>query len=152
MSVEHEETVLIDSPPDKVWTVYTDVERWPEWTSTMEKIERQDDGPLRLGSTALIIAKGSPSSVWTVTEMTEGKSFTWESTARGVKLVAWHFIEPDPAGAKVRLGVRMSGFMAMLFSPFLRSLARRNVKTEAEGIKSRCESDSVEPPRLTDAV
>ena len=141
MSVEHEETVLIEAPAERIWAIYTDVERWPEWTSTMEKIKRQDDGPLKLGSTAKIEAKGSPSSVWTVTELTEGRSFTWESTARGVKLVAWHFIEPDRAGAKVRLGVRMSGFMATILSPFLRSLAKRNVKAEAEGIKRRCESD-----------
>jgi uncharacterized protein YndB with AHSA1/START domain len=141
MGVEHEETVLVEAPPDKVWAIYSDVEQWPKWTSTMEKIQRLDHGPLEVGSTARIDAKGSPSSVWTVTECTEGKSFTWESTARGVKLVAWHLIEPDGGGSRVNLGVRMSGLMATLLSPFLRSLARRNVKTEAQGLKRRCEAD-----------
>jgi len=139
MTVKHEETILIDAPPEKVWSVYTDVERWPEWTPTMQKIERLEDGPLAAGSTARIEAKGGPPSVWTVTELTDGRSFTWESSARGVKLVAWHLIEPDGDGSKVTLGVRMTGLMATLLGPFLRSLAKRNVRTEAEGVKRRCE-------------
>ena len=139
MTVEHEETVRVSASPEKVWAVYTDVERWPEWTPVMKKIERLEDGPLALGSTARIEAKGGPPSVWTVTEFTEGRSFTWESKARGVKLVAWHVIDADGEGSRVRLGVRMTGLMATLLGPFLRSMAKRNVKTEAEGLKQRCE-------------
>jgi hypothetical protein len=33
----------------------------------------------------------------------------------------------------------MSGLMATIFAPFLRRVAKRNVKTEAEGLKRRCE-------------
>lgn len=139
MAVEHEEIVRIKAPPDRVWAVYTDVERWPEWTPVMQKIERLEDGPLALGSTARIEAQGGPPSVWTVTEFTVGRSFTWEAAARGVTLVAHHVIEADGDASSVRLGVRMSGLMATLLSPFLRSVAKRNVKTEAEGLKRRCE-------------
>jgi len=140
MTVEHEESIRIAAPPAKVWAVYSDVERWPEWTPVMRKIERLENGPLALGSTARIEAKGGPPSVWTVTEFTDGRSFTWESSARGVKLVAWHLIEADDGGSKVTLGARMTGLMATLLGPFLRSLAKRNVKTEAEGLKRRCEA------------
>jgi len=140
MSIEHEEIVVIDASPGIVWTVYSDVERWPDWTPVMQKIERLEAGPLALGSTARIEAKGGPPSVWTVTEFTDGRSFTWESSARGVKLVAWHLIEADAGGSKVRLGVQMGGLMATLLGPFLRSVARRNVRAEAEGLKGNCES------------
>jgi len=135
MSVEHDETVFIDASPERVWAVYTDVERWSEWTPVMQKIERLEDGPLALGSTVRIEAKGGPPSAWTVTEFADGRSFTWEARARGVKLVAWHLIEADGDGSRVRLGVRMTGLMATLLAPFLRSVAKRNVKTEAEGLK-----------------
>ena len=142
MTVEHAETVRISAPPEKVWAVYTDVERWPEWTAVMKKIERLEDGPLALGSTARIEAKGGPPSVWTVTEFTGGRSFSWESKARGVKLVAWHVIEADGDESKVTLGARMSGTAATLLGPFLRSLAKRNVRAEAEGLKQRCEGSA----------
>jgi hypothetical protein len=139
MPIEQQETVRIEAPSAKVWVVYTDVERWPEWTPAMRKIERLEAGPLSLGSTARIDADRSPTSIWTVTEYTEGRAFTWETTARGVRIVAWHGLEPAGDATIATMGVRMSGLMASLFSPLLRSLARKNVRLEAEGLKRRVE-------------
>ena len=31
-------TVDIPAPPDRVWAVIADVERWPEWTPTVTRI------------------------------------------------------------------------------------------------------------------
>jgi hypothetical protein len=84
-------------------------------------------------------AKGTPASVFTVTEYTPGRSFTWETTAQGVKGLAWHLVEAEGDGTGVTLGVRLSGLMATLFAPMIRSVARRNVRMEAEGLKRRCE-------------
>jgi carbon monoxide dehydrogenase subunit G len=142
MTVEHSQTIHIEAPPETVWAVYTDVERWPEWTEAMKKIERLDEGPLKLGSTAHVEAAGAPASVFTVTEFTDGRSFTWETKARGVKGVAFHRLGPDGDGTKVTLGVQMSGIMATLLGPMIRSIARRNVRMEAEGLKRRCESQA----------
>jgi uncharacterized membrane protein len=139
MAFEETETITIAAPPEAVWGVYTDVERWPEWTPAMRKIERLDDGPLALGSTARIEADRSPTSVWTVTEYTEGRSFTWETSTMGVKIVGWHSVEPDGAGSRASMGVRMSGLMSTLLRPMLRSVARRNLPLEAAGLKSQCE-------------
>ncbi len=50
--MEEREQVIIDAPPEVVWRVMTDVERWPEWTLTAERIERLDEGDFRLGSRA----------------------------------------------------------------------------------------------------
>jgi uncharacterized protein YndB with AHSA1/START domain len=29
------ETITIDAPPAVVWAVYTDIERWSEWTASV---------------------------------------------------------------------------------------------------------------------
>jgi len=117
-----------------------EVERWPDWTKSMRRIERLEDGPLGLGSTARIALKGAPASIWRVTEYAEERSFTWESRALSVHSIASHVIEPVDGGSRVTLSVRLSGPVATIMLPLLRSVARRNVALEAEGLKRRAEA------------
>src|SRR5437899_3116394 len=113
-----ERTIHINAPPDAVWAVMTDVERWPEWTKSEKSVERLEDGPFVLGSTAKLRIRRAPATgVWRVTEFTEGRSFTWENASAGVHGVATHLIEPDGDGSKVTLSVTLSGLVATLLSP-----------------------------------
>ena len=45
-------SVNIDAPPEKVFAVLCDVERWPEWTSTMTSVQRMQSGSFAVGSCA----------------------------------------------------------------------------------------------------
>ena len=47
-------SVNIDAPPEKVFAVLCDVERWPEWTSTMTSVQRTDSGPFAVDSSARV--------------------------------------------------------------------------------------------------
>jgi uncharacterized membrane protein len=46
--------VDIDAPPEKVFALLCDVERWPEWTPTMTRVQRLDQGPFAVSSSAQI--------------------------------------------------------------------------------------------------
>ena len=140
MTIHVERTVNISAPPERVWAVMIDVERWPEWTESMKSVERLDDGEFGIGSKAKLKIRRSPSAnVWTVTELTPNRSFTWETNSGGVKGVAAHVIEPDGSSSKVTLTVALSGVVAMLFGWMIGPESKRNVEMEAEGLKRRAE-------------
>ena len=46
-------SITIDAPIEVVWSVFTDVERWPTWASSFTSVELID-GPMRLGAKARI--------------------------------------------------------------------------------------------------
>ena len=45
-------TTEVDAPPEVVFAVLSEVERWPEWTPTVTRVERLGDAgaPLALGA------------------------------------------------------------------------------------------------------
>lgn len=140
MAIHIERTIDINAPPERVWSVMMDVERWPEWTDSMKSVERLHSGEFGVGSKAKLKIRRSPNpNVWTVTELTPNRSFTWETNSGGVKGVASHVIEPQGNGSKVTISVALSGIVATIFGPFITSPSRQNVDMEAEGLKRRSE-------------
>ena len=91
-----EHTVIIAAPPEQVWSVVVDVERWPERIPTVDAVERLDAGPLAVGSRTRLQQPRLPTAVWTVTELADGSSYTWESSSPGVVVTATHVVEPHP--------------------------------------------------------
>ena len=53
-----------------------------------------------------------------------------------------HIIEPDGSGSKVTLVASATGLLATLFAPVAFFTTRGNVRTEAEGLKRRCEREA----------
>jgi uncharacterized membrane protein len=135
-----EHTVTIAAPPERVWAVVVDVERWPERIPTVEAVERLDAGPLVVGSRTRLQQPRLPTAVWTVTELTAGRSYTWESSSPGVTVTASHVVEPHPAGSRLTLSVTVSGPISGIGWLMTRSLTRRYVGTEADSVKYAAEA------------
>ena len=138
MKVQH--TIHIDAPPDLVWAVTVDIDRWPDWTPTVDKAERLDTGPLRVGSRALIAQPGLPEAIWTVTALREGESFAWETTLRGMRMIACHEVKPADAGADNTLTLEARGLVAFLLSPLISGPSRQTIEKENSGLKAFCEA------------
>jgi uncharacterized membrane protein len=132
--------VTVAAPPERVWEVLTEVERWPERISTVDSVERLDDGPLRVGSRTRLQQPRLPEAVWTVTDVDEGRSFTWESRSRGVAISADHVVEPHGTATRLTLSVGLSGPLAPIGWLMTRGLTRRYVETEAASIKRVAEA------------
>jgi uncharacterized protein YndB with AHSA1/START domain len=130
--------VHIEAPPERVWHVMTDIERWPEWTPSTLAVKRLDDGPLRIGSSAELELRGAPKAVWVVSELEEGRWFRWDSRAMP-SVSAGHLVEPAGNSADVTLSIEPRGVLGTLLAPLIVRMSRKNVEAEAEGLKRRCE-------------
>lgn len=135
-----EDGVRIEAPPDVVWAVTVDVERWPAWTPTVTALARLDGGPFGLGSAARIKQPAQPEAVWTVTEYIDGARFAWETRRRGLRMTGTHEVSAEGAGTRSVLRVEAEGAVAVLLWPVLRLAMRRALLAENRGLKGRCEA------------
>ena len=136
MRIDH--ALEIQASSQEVWSVLIDVERWPEWTPTMETVRRLDDGPFRLGSSASIKQPQLPEAVWRVTAFTPGRQFTWETHVRGMRMIGSHELVDSPAGCTSRLMLEVSGLLAWILWPLVRRNSRRAMETENSRLAERC--------------
>jgi uncharacterized membrane protein len=132
-----ETTRHIDSPAQPVWDVLFDVARWPEWTPTIDSVERLDDGPFRVGSRARVSQPKLPTATWEVTEVVDGRSFTWVAKGPGMKTIARHEVAADADGAKVTLSIEQTGPMGAVAATMWRRLTQRYIELEAESLDER---------------
>jgi len=131
-------SIAIDAPIDVVWSVFTDVERWPTWASSFTSVELVD-GPMRLGAKARIRQPRLPTVVWEVTRWEPGRSWTWAVTSPGARTEASHLLTVSGSGTVAEQSIVSSGPLGRLAAFVFRSLTRRYLAIEAAGLKQRCE-------------
>jgi uncharacterized membrane protein len=135
----------IDAPPQRVFAVLCDVERWPEWTSSMSSVRRLDRGAFGIGAKAHVVQPKLRPATWQVTELRENRSFTWVAHAPGVTMKAVHFVEAAGAGSRGSLSLDFAGFLGPIMALLYRRLIERYLNIEAQGLKRRSEDRSAAP-------
>ena len=136
-----EYSVEIEAPPDKVWKVLTDVEKWAEWTSSIDQIESLDSGPLQIGARYRIRQPKLSTNIYQVMTLEPGKEFSWLARAMGLEILGEHRMEALSGSnkVKVRNTLSLKGFLAPLVGCFYSNLTRRYVEMEVHGLRRRCE-------------
>jgi uncharacterized protein YndB with AHSA1/START domain len=131
--------VEISAPPERVWAVMSDIERWPEWTASVTRIERLDPGPLAVGHRVRIRQPRLLPAVWRVTELEPGRGFTWITRSPGVRATGYHRVEPAGRGSRAHLTLRFDGILARPIARLTGELTNRYLDLEARGLKQRSE-------------
>ncbi|HEU4891906.1 MAG TPA: SRPBCC family protein [Vicinamibacterales bacterium] len=132
--------VDIQAAPERVWAVMSDVERWSEWTASIKSIRRLDKGPFQIGSRAWIRQPKLPPALWKVSELQNGRSFTWVSGSPGIRVLGTHSVEPTPTGSRATLSIHFDGVLGGLLGRLLRGLNEQYLAWEAAGLKRRSEN------------
>ena len=137
--MQYSKTIDIHAPPEVVWAVWSDVERWPEWAASVSRVELLDPGPLAVGLRARVRQPKFPTAVWRVTDVREGREFTWVSTSPGAHVIGVHRIEPRAGSTRATAAISFEGPVARLVGWLSRSLTERYLGLEAAGLKARSE-------------
>lgn len=137
--MEFRAEIVINAEPPHVWTIFTRVEEWPDWTPSVTEIVRLDPAPLAVGKRVRIKQPKLPTTVWTLTELTEGRSWTWVGGGPGARTTAVHEVEPHGDGTRVRLLLRQEGPLGVLVGRLTAGLTDRYLAMECEGLKARAE-------------
>lgn len=136
----------IAAEPSAVWSALMEVGEWPRWTASMKTVELLGEGPLRLGSRARVKQPGMPTMTWEVTELTDGRSFTWQAKTPGVVTIGRHEVAPSADGSSLVLTVEQRGPLAGITGLLSRARTRRFIRMEAEGLKACSEQSDITGP------
>jgi uncharacterized protein YndB with AHSA1/START domain len=135
-----ESGVQIDAPASLVWEVFTDVERWPEWTASVTRLVALDGPGLAVGKRFEIKQPRMPKLVWEVTDVVPGKSWTWVQRSPGGTTSALHSLAPAAEGRTVvRQELDQRGPLGALVGRLMLRTTRRYLEMEAQGLKGRSE-------------
>lgn len=136
----NEDSVEIDAPPQLVWDVFSDVERWPEWTASVTSLVGRDGPALAVGRRFAIKQPGMQKLVWKVTEIDHGSSWTWVQRSPGVLVTARHNVIAQPDGRTlVRQQLEQRGVLGALVGRMMIKKTKRFLELEAQGLKARSE-------------
>ena len=128
--------IEIEAPPALVWEVFSDVERWPEWTASVTSLRALDGPGLAVGKRFEIKQPRLPKLVWEVTGVEEGASWTWEQRSPGGRTVASHeVIGTDGGRTLVRQRLDQQGPVGALVARLMHGTTKRYLELEARGLK-----------------
>jgi hypothetical protein len=123
-----------------------DVERWPEWTPSMSKVELQQPGEVHVGSRVRITQPKFPAAVWTVTKVEPNRYLEWRSTAPILTSTGEHRLDPEGGGVRLTLAIEQTGLLVPILKLFYKKTILEYLDLEAKGFKMRAESGGTPSP------
>jgi uncharacterized protein YndB with AHSA1/START domain len=137
----------IDAPASVVWEVFSDVERWPEWTASVTRLVALDGADIAVGKRFEIKQPRMPKLVWEVTEVTPGVAWTWVQRSPGGLTLARHdVIAESEQRTRVRQQIDQRGPVGSLVGLLMRGMTKRYLGLEAAGLKARSEQRHLDGP------
>jgi len=136
--------VDIDSCPDHVWAVLTDVTRWPRWTTAVREATLVGGGALALDGVVRLRAPRLPERVWRVAEFhPRRRRVVLREEGLGAQAsVRFSLTVPDGDGARTRVAVvhERSGWLGSAVARLTARTVEAHVQTLGADLKKHCET------------
>lgn len=134
-------SLTINASQEVIWNVLSDVTRWNEWTPTVQKVEVLDTPELKLNNRYKVYQPKLQPAEWTVTVLESPSSFTWESKAPGMHMVAEHILTSKGANqTKLTLTFAFNGWLGNLTGKMYGKMTAEYIDTEAQSLKKKVET------------
>jgi len=109
-------SVVINAPPEKVFSLVKDLEEWPRWIPSIKNIERCSDGPLGPGAQVRVAARFgiTVTLLMTVIEFIPEKRVLMQGKVLGTEMKRYYNLEPAEGGTRLTAGGEVSGVLSFL--------------------------------------
>jgi carbon monoxide dehydrogenase subunit G len=130
-------TTVVPAPPEAVWDLISDPDRFAEWAELTEEVIRADK-PLKLGSTYeernVVLGPIKGMSRWTVVQHEAPRRQTHRGEGIALAASLDFFIELDPAerATQLTVGLRYRSGLGPLGALIDRLYARRSMRAAME--------------------
>jgi uncharacterized membrane protein len=141
------ESIEIDRRPEEVFAYLDDVKRHGEWQSQIVDVQRQDDGPLRVGSRVKETRRvpgGDRSMTYEVTEHRPPRQSSFRVLDGPIRAEGTISIEPIGDGSRSRLTIAIDfhghGLGGKVLLPVAKGQARKQIPKDQAKLKELLES------------
>jgi carbon monoxide dehydrogenase subunit G len=139
----------VSAPLDRVFEVYTDLDKAAERIPDIVDLEVLSQGPFRVGTrwreTRMMFKKKATEEMW-VTGFDPPKSYTVDAESHGMHYKTLFSFAPDGAGTKVSweftgtprtLGTKI---MSPIFDVLMKGTVKKCMRRDLEALRDVCES------------
>jgi hypothetical protein len=104
-----EDRISIGAPAGRVFDYVSDFTRHGEWAGHGLEVMKSTDGPVAVGSMFSTTAKqfGTQREQSTITELTPGRKFAWDSTGALGRVHHWFSVSEEGASTTLSKGAEM---------------------------------------------
>ena len=141
-----ETSVTIDRPAEEVFSVLSDLERQPDWVSSIQESEITSGGPVREGTTFRQVVKAlgrRMETEATVTEYDPPRAFAFEGGAGPMRMTFRFTVSPEGTGSRIDQVVEgeTKGFFKLADSIAARTM-KKQFEADLATLKAVLESRS----------
>jgi uncharacterized protein YndB with AHSA1/START domain len=128
--------IEIAAPPDAVWDVLTDFERWPSWLSDVKSMSIE--GPVAAGT--VFRWKAGPGTITsTIQRVERPRLIAWMGRTLGIDAVHFWDLEERDGGTFVRTAESYEGLTARLLKRSLQKTLDRALDDGLQDLKAEVE-------------
>lgn len=129
---------LINAVPERVWSVLTDFERWPEWNPDVRSARA--DGPLQPGTR--FHWKAGPSGITSRLEDVQPPTrITWTGSTLGIRAIHVHTLTPRDGATLVTSEESWSGLLPRLLRGRMTTTLTASLESGLAALKAEAERE-----------